>query len=274
MSRTLAQIRQTILDEKATHPELDNIDTTSNAAMWKLIVDVIAFCMWVQEQFWDLFRVEVDTVANESEAGVELWYQQMVKEFQYGDELVYNTTLRKYEYPVIDTTKQIITHCSVNDVATSATGQLRIKVKAGDQTSRRVLTNDEMLALQSYVRKRKFAGTNVSITSYVADLLLSNLTIYYDPQIPIATVMAAVQAAVENYVKNLPFNGIFSINKLEDIVQAVPGVKYVVIDEIKVKTGGSPYELVSVKYNPEAGDMDVDTDSTIYNALNYVPDAI
>ncbi len=60
--------------------------------------------------------------------------------------------------------------------------------------------------------------------SIPADVLNVGFDIYFDPIVPLVTVQANVQAAMDEFLSNLPFNGAFNITALTDAIQESEGV--------------------------------------------------
>lgn len=82
----------------------------------------------------------------------------------------------------------------------------------------------------------------VNISSQSADPLIIKMTVFRNPQILASNgdnILSAttIKEAVEAFISNLPFNGIFTRSALMDAIQAIDGVEAVYIDELKVRRG-------------------------------------
>jgi len=72
-------------------------------------------------------------------------------------------------------------------------------------------------------------------------------------------------------LKNIPFNGVFKINSLIDVIQAVQGVTDVTVGSIEAKYGALAYSPIVRTYTAQAGYIDIDPISPLSNTLNYSP---
>ena len=101
------------------------------------------------------------------------------------------------------------------------------------------------------------------------DLLRIEYTIVYNPIVPLAILQPNVYAAIENYISNLPFDGIFRVQHLYDAIQNVDGVVDIVVPSNAVKTRLSAIaQFVNIQTNhvPTYGYYKIDT--TAGNTLN------
>lgn len=96
------------------------------------------------------------------------------------------------------------------------------------------------------------AGVQTEVVSRTASKLRAHTKIFYDPLLPVATVKAAVIASISAYLARLEFDGQVYVARLEDAVQASPGVKNVKIVSVMVRVSapGTPVDRV---YETQAG---------------------
>jgi hypothetical protein len=106
----------------------------------------------------------------------------------------------------------------------------------------------------------KDAGVKLNITSGVADNLKADINIIYNPQVLTATGartdgadLSPIQKACAVFLKNLPFNGVFSIQKFEAAILAVDGVDDLQITSISARYGLLPFSSISIVYIPDSG---------------------
>lgn len=272
MARSITEIYDAIIAEKETQdslagllPDLDNANTLlenlssgSKVAVWRLWAFVTAVAIHVHEVAWDIFRLEVQAIAAASPAGTPPWYQAQFLLFQLGYELTY--IANRYVYAVDDPDARIITRCAIEE---RSDGALIVKVAKGEFAT--PLSAPEKAAVESYAAKIKFAGTRLAVTSLPGDLIAPNYIIYFDPIIPLGEVLTDVEAAVNAFFQNLPFNAEFRVTKLTDVIQAVTGViDPVVQGVVATPDGGSPVN-VDVRYVPASGYFQVVT------TFQYIP---
>lgn len=239
MARTVQEIYQNIVDEVNASPYLPNA-STSQSAIWRMFAGVVAIAIFVHESLWDIYRAQVEEYVNSSIPGTVRWYHEETLKFQYGDTLIYSD--RKFQYAAIDETKKIIKRCAVTEIA----GQVRIKIAKVSNGVPEPLLSAEKTAYELYINSIKFAGTNIAIINYQPDELDIELNIYYDAMvmkndgslISDPTVFP-VNDAVENYVANIVYGGVFSNTKLVDAAQLAQGVKDPLIASVKARAHGA-----------------------------------
>lgn len=280
MAKSIKDIYKEIVDEKdsltniqAIAPTGDSVDqlntdlnSGSKVSIWRLFAYLIALAHHTQQFLWDLFKVEIEAIVANAPTGTLPWYQLQVLKFQYGDTLTFFN--EKYIYPTIDESKKIVKLCAVED---RADGVVIIKVASLSNNLPTPLSTIEKTALEAYVFKIRFAGTKFSIVSTAPDLLKFLGTIFYDPTIPLSTVQQNVETAIDLYLKNLPFNGVFKINALIDVIQAVQGVTDVTVGSIEAKYGALTYSPITRTYTAQAGYISIDPSNPLSATLVYSP---
>lgn len=285
MARTIAQIYSDIVAYKdsqapisALAPSADteqqllaDLNSTSKVAIWRLWAYIVAVATFTHETLWDLFRVEVQAIADSAIVGTLPWYQGMVFAFQNGDTLTYNSTTGKYGYATINTANQIVKRCSVVE---QQDGVLAFKVaKLNGSGLPITLTSGEQTSLALYLKKVRFAGTRFTLISGNGDILKITATIYFDGVISDATIKANVAAAVTGFIGSLPFNGQFLLSKLIDTIQAVTGVYDVVLASVQTKQLlADPYATITRFHIPVYGYYVIDTTAgnTLADTLTFV----
>ena len=280
MARKLTEIYDSIIAEKNTmssltdlQPAIDNsqnlladLSSTSKVAIWRLWAFLTATAIWAHENLWDLFKAEIQAIVDAAVPGTSPWYRDQALAFQYGDSLIYLNN--KFQYFLIDPTKQIVTRAAIADRG----GQIIIKVAKGTTTPIKLddTPGTELDAFKSYIQDIKFAGTNIAIISRDADLLKISYDVYYDPLITKAVVQVNVEAAINAYIGNLPFDGYLILTKLTDAIQAAVGVVNPVITDAQAKYGLLPYSPIVVKYNANAGYLSIDPAFPLATQINYI----
>lgn len=263
MARTILQIYDQIISEKENQTSLSGLlpqgetsqnllnDLTSNSkvAVWRLWAYTVAVAIHIHEQYWDIFLTDIKELIRKAPTGTPAWYQRMILEWQYGDSLVWLNN--KYVFNPIDLAKRIVTACAVTE---RGDGVVIIKVAKGTETLTK-LTAVELQALESYVHKIKFAGTRIDVISIDPDQLTVNFDIYYDPITTLPIVKQNVQAAVDSYLKNLPFNGAFNITRFTDVLQQATGVVDPVYQQSSIQPHGGDLKMFTVETVPAAGHM-------------------
>jgi hypothetical protein len=276
MSRTIAEIYDEIIAEKENQtslagltpdPEtslglLNDLSSGSRVAIWRLWAYITAVAIWTHEQVFELFLEEAEAIAAAAPAGTARWYQKKVLEFQFGDSLQYVNN--QYVYDPIDPSARIVTRCAVQD-----RGDGVVVVKVAKDVTPTPLNSTEKTALEGYIAKIKFAGTRVAVLSQDADEIDLDYDIFYDPIVPLATLQARVQNAIDAYATNLEFNGEVRINKITDALQVVDGVVDPVFQAATGTPDGGGTSSIMVSYQPIAGHI-VYAD-TAANMFTFIP---
>ncbi|GAA4349761.1 hypothetical protein GCM10023185_06730 [Hymenobacter saemangeumensis] len=273
MARSIATIQAAIAADRATRPELAGLTSPSATAIYRLIEYLVAVSQWVQETLWDRFKADVDATIARAPAGTAAWYADQALLFQLNDPLVILPT-GKPGYAAGTTGERVVTRATAKE--NGSTGRLFIKVaKAGPRPGTLAPLDQltELVQLRGYFDRIKFAGTRLEVRSRQADRLRVAAKVYYDPLLPRATVQAAVVAAIENYLAKLEFDGLVYVAKLQDAIQAVPGVRDVQMLTVTAVTGASTAVPVVRVYETEAGYIvpDPTPGNTLADTLTFLP---
>lgn len=265
MARTIQQIKDEIILEKDSQTALAGLTSTSQTAIWRLWVFVIAAAIWAFEKLWDIYRAEVEVIAARAVPGVVAWYINRAKEFQYGYNLTFVNDVPGYA--TIDTVARIVTRAAVVE---KAEGGMILKVAKTSGPNVVPLSPAEMVAFAGYTNQIKFAGTKIDIISLNADLLRLTITVYYNPLYDLSTLQASVESAINTYLANVSFGGTIYISKLIDAVQLVKGVLDVVMNNAEAKTGANAYASFARVYTSLAGYSKIDNSFPLSSTINYV----
>ena len=281
MNRSLSDIYDEIIDEKqsltnlstllpsssAYFPDLlAELSSNSRVAIWRLIAYVVAFAIWTHEQVFELFKAQVEEIAAGAIPGTARWYFDRVLEFQYGEPLVYDNGI--YNYAGDNPALQIVKYCAIEERPDGVVVVKTAKDSNGDPLE---LASAELAALQSYLQQIKFAGTRLSVVSFAPDQLKVFYEIFYDPIVPLQDVQQEVELAIHSFVKNLPFNGRFNINKLTDQLQLLEGVTDPVFQSAEARYGALPYQAVTREYSSNAGSLEIDSSAPLSTTITYTP---
>ncbi len=268
MARTIAQIQQSIITAKQTDPVLSGLTSTSNTAVWLLWTYIVAVCQWVVENYYDAHKAEVDQIIATQRAHTLQWYVTRAKQFQYGVALPAESDT--YSLPSTDPAVAIISYAA----AVEMPGMVRLKVATQSGGALAPLTTTQLTAFIAYIQQIKDAGVRMQITSPAPDVLRLKLKIYYDPLVIDATGARIdgssaypVKDAVNAFLKNLPFNGLFVINNLIAALQAIEGVVIGVVDSADATYAALPFSPVTVEYAPDAGYMITDEAYLLSNVI-------
>ena len=275
MARTIDDIQTEQIAQVAADPILSaELTSTSKVAEWRLWTFVVATCIWTLEKLQDLFRLETDDKIASLKPHSLRWYAGKAKAFQYGYNLVDETDY--YNNEGIDeatvTDSKIVSYAAVVEQIRG----LRIKVAKNSGLDLGPLSSPELSAFVTYMGRVKDAGVKLLITSAAADSLKGVLDVYYNPLV-INSVGGRndgvssdpVRDAIKTYLKNLPFNGVFLLQNLVDVLQLVDGVEVIDIKEMQATYGALPYTAFRVQYIPDAGYLRIYNDADL--KLTFIP---
>jgi hypothetical protein len=261
---------------------LDEINSESKVAVWKLDLFIVAHSHYVQEKLWDEAKSEMQEIADNAIVGSTDWNEELIRSYQHGFNLVFNPNTYTYEYQ--DTTSQaaiaarIVSQVSVEETNVNPSG-LIIKVAKGEQPNLQPLDKtaggefDSLL--YSFIR-RKFAGVDQTLISDNGDDIKFRGDLYYDGSIPLADVKTAVEPAINAYLSSPQgkrFNGVFLRNGLIDKLQELVEVYDFHPSDIWCKRDiDTNYTTVDRSYEPYSGYFKPVTLGSWPNAseINYI----
>jgi hypothetical protein len=232
MARTITQIHNGMLSDIASN-EVLSIHLTSNSmyAIYRLFTFIIATAIFIFEYYLDNHYLEIDTkLANQKSCTVP-WYRTMALRFQYGFDLVTDTDYFDNGTATAEQIEasKIIKYAAVTEAQDSSRVILKI---AGEVNG--VLTDfddpAQVEAIEAYINEIRVAGVQVTIINYKADKLYLNLRIKRDVLVLNETGMNKLEGnypvneALQEFMKELKFNGELQLSLLIDKLQVIPGV--------------------------------------------------
>jgi len=232
MARSIQVIAKSMLEAKAADTNLSGLTSTSQTAIWRLWIFIVAACINIFEQLQDSFKIDLENISLGSIAGTPQWVRQKTFEFQYSATVpqVVSIVDNILQYPVIDDTLKVVTRCSV---LTGVSNTVSVKVAKAtsltDPTPIKLSAIEES-ALAAYWGVIGFAGINYNIINKDADLIGITAEVYYDGQYA-SIISSSVITALDNYLASIPFDGYVSVLGIEDAMQSVLGVSDVKITE-------------------------------------------
>jgi hypothetical protein len=268
MARTTAEIKTAMTEvfcKNATISELYGLDPDktfdeqfSKASLESILFYIVAFAIYTFEKILDLHKQEVTTIINELKPHTLRWYVNKTKEFRKGQPLIDDTDQYSDENltPEDIAKLQIVTYASAEE----RSGTLLIKVAKGSDNIEPLSKTDpsEFDALQEYLAEVKDAGVRIVLRSAEPDILLLNLTIHYNPmilQIDGKSLNGGepVLNAINNYIKNLPFNGEYRNADLIDILQRVEGVVIATLNSASSSFDNDSFNDIDILERPLSG---------------------
>jgi hypothetical protein len=267
MARSITEIRESIKQSFVANSELQTIygisgansidDEFSTVSLEAQFVEQMAVTSKIIEDLQDLHLKEVNQRISEMTPGTLFWYQKVALDFQMGYTLVWNNEKLTYEYYSIDEAAKIVKLCAVSEGA----GFLTVKLaKLSSSGFPEKLELYELTAFKIYFESVKYAGVIVNYISDDADKIRLKLKVYYNPSILNADGSLLtdpsrfpVVDAVNDYLRLMPFNGVFNVTSLIDSLQQVEGVVNPLFISASAQYGLHPFAPVIDYYRSNAG---------------------
>lgn len=225
----------------------------SKVSLEWIIFDIVSFAIWSMYQLWNIFKSEIETEMAQQKIHSKEWYRQKALDFQYGFSLIPGTDKYNninYTDEQIEASKVVKQAACIKLISGAGFGILRIKV-AGDDGNGNLtqLPPPQYEAVKHYfLRYVVDAGTQLTVTTGVADDLMLTLDVYYDALVLTptgerrdGTAETPVKDAIVDFLKSLEFNGALYVGDLVRAIRAVDGVELAKCKEARSKYGSYDY---------------------------------
>jgi len=196
-----------------------------------ILFDILSYSIYLLEQLFNQHQKEVDEQLYNQKSGRLPWYRFMALKFQYGFDLItdsdeYDNT--GYTAEQIETSK-IIKYSAVNDG--DIQGVIIVKIAGETDNKLAPITPEQQTSVEAYFNEIKYAGSRINVINFLPDILSLNIQIFRDPLVldsngtSIVNGGKPVETAINEFMKELPFDGELVLAHLVDKLQAVDGVK-------------------------------------------------
>ncbi len=240
MARKVSEIQKEILDAKANDARLNGLTSTSKSAIWRLFIYIIATVIGTLEKLFDVHAAEVYEKLAELKPHTTRWYHQKAMAFQYGFDLLPESD----NFDNTDKTDEQIAASKVIQYAALSERQnpskLVLKIATEKDGKLSELPQEIAEAFRSYMDEIKDAGVWLDVVNFKPDKLRLKLRIVRDKLVMksngehIINHNFPVNDTLERFVRNLPFDGKLSLQKLVDALQETDGVIDLSVDEAKI----------------------------------------
>lgn len=249
MARSTDDIVTLMDDQQASETGLSSLNNPSQTSIYQLFKKVVAQTLNYFEQLVDTKKDEIDQAILLAPPATGAWLQNKIFEFQYSASNPQIIQLIDYapQYTTVNEDLRVITRCSVT---TDLNREVNIKVAVSDPPT--ALGLPVYGALYAYIDKILPVGLYFNLINLTADQLYVEANVYYDGQY-IDVIQDNVEAAINSYLANLPFNGTVYISEVEDAIQSVTGVKDVRLTTIKARQDTVPLASAVVIYDITTG---------------------
>ncbi len=232
--RTPQEIYNELVQATQTDSQLQ--DLTFEPSSWnKALFWAFALQLYTHELFWTLFKKEVTDLIADQKVHTIKWYENLAKGFQMGYDLDWID--ERFKYAEVDEESQIIKHCAVVHVG----NKLRFKVATTDALGNtQPCDASQIIALKSYLQETKDAGVFIFVTSGSGDLIKLSVDVYFDPLVLssegnlLGGEESIVADTIEQWITAINFNGRLIVPKFQDMIEAIEGVKFAVVNSVEV----------------------------------------
>lgn len=274
---SVERFKNEMIAAKNAEENLIELNSNSKTSIWGLIFYCAAYAMDVLYQMYLLHRKEIDEKIANQKTHRLAWIQQMYLKFQYGFELKDESDQFDNDAATLEEIEaaKIIKYCAVNE--SSSSREVIIKIATETDNELAPLPQDKMEAVIEYTKRIKGAGVPYRVINYLPDRLKLNLRIYRDPLVlnangmDITTGKFPVEDALQEFMKELPFNGQLRLQDMANKLEQVKGVDLVSVDLaqscwINASTNNyGDWTTIDVRKIPESGYFKIED----FNGIRY-----
>lgn len=295
MFKTIIEIYNYIFELKNKNTILSEVDSSSKTSLWRQFLEVVSTAYWAFVNVRDLHDKETDVLIQEQKVPNQRWYRNKALSFQYGFDVIEDTDVFK---PTIQingedveatdeqiTASKVIKYCAVDRKIVNNRASLILKI-AGEENGEIIQASDEIKeSLKKWfeVDGAAAAGDLITYINYKGDILSFNVDVYINPLVLMSdgrhkiNLNYPVEDAIRTYLKNLPFNGEFDVQKFEAAILSTEGVLKLKTNKVESKwivpQGGDAdgyglFQPISVYKIPESGYFKVEDFKPLINYKN------
>ena len=240
MSRTIKEIYNEAVAERNRRLELAEFASDSKLSVMNGILWVVAAAIYSFETLLDVFAVDISEAINGRINGTPAYYANALLQYQQGDELTVREDGLAFGYPNVDESKRIITQVSYVESTDDRNldSKLILKVATGTKGNLSAIPPEDLVPINAYIGKLKFAGTRVEVISTKGDVLIPRLTVFHDGAVPESEIYDAIEEQLNAYMMEIDFDAAVYVSRLTDAVRRAEHVTDVHIDENAVPEQG------------------------------------
>ena len=258
-------------------PDLTFEDQFSAVSLENIIFSDVATAMWVMQQLFDRFKIDISAILDSQLSGTANWYAYKAMLFQFGMELVPETDY----YDNAGLTNEQIAVMRVVKYAAAVESRdksiLFLKIATDIAEKRQPLPVQQLTAFNKYLNAFQYAGVRVVVINDPADEMKLQIDIYYDPLVLDemgsrldGTNNTPVQDAIRNYLANLPFNGTYTNQALVDTLQVIEGVRIAEIKSAASRYGAyTEFTEINAREIAHAGHYQISDANMILKFITY-----
>lgn len=235
MARTIKQIYDEAVAERNKRLELSEFSSDSKLSILNGITWSFAAVIFSFEVLLDIFSIDISKVINNRINGTPTYYINALKQYQKGDELLVREDGLAFGYAEPDSTKQIVTQASYMESHSDVNldNKLILKVATGEKGNLHAIDIEELIMIQAYINKIKFAGTRIEVTSQEGDVLIPRVSVYYDGAVMESEVYDLIEESLNSFMQDIKFDSTIYVS---DIIAAIRTAEHVTDVYIDVNT--------------------------------------
>lgn len=232
MSRTIKQIYEQAVAERDRRLELREFGSDSKLSILNGILWVAAAVIYSFEVLLDTFALDISEVINNRISGTPAYYVRSLLQYQKGDELLVRDDGLAFGYASVDESKRLVTQATYAENLSddNLDAKLILKVATGQKGHLEAVGPQDLVLLNAYIARLKFAGTRVEVTSRKGDVLIPRITVFYDGAVRESEVLDAVESQLEQYMCSMNFDAAVYVSKVVAAIRAAEHVTDVYID--------------------------------------------
>lgn len=223
MSRTIKEIYNEAIAIRNKRLELSEFSNDSKLSIMNGITWVAASVIYTFETILDVFAIDISTTINNRINGTPTYYANALLQYQKGDDVTVREDGLAFGYAVVDETKRIITQVSYsyNTTDPNIDEKLILKIATGQKGNLSEIPQQDLILINAYMRKIKFVGTRIEVTSRKGDILIPRLSVFYDGAVLESEIYDSIEEKLNEYIMNIDFDaGIYVSRVLEAIKKA------------------------------------------------------
>ena len=208
MSRTIKEIYNEAVQERNRRLELTEFASDSKLSVMNGILWTVAAVIYSFETLLDVFAVDISEAINNRINGTPDYYANALLQYQQGDELTVREDGLAFGYAQVDETKRIITQVSYVESTDDSNldSKLVLKIATGTKGHLEAIPAEELVPINAYIGKLKFAGTRIEVISTKGDVLVPRLTVFYDGAVPEAEMYDSIETRIRDYIMGIDFD--------------------------------------------------------------------
>lgn len=226
MSRTIKQIYEEAITERNKRLELSEFASDSKLSILNGITWTFAAVVFSFESILDVFAIDISNVINNRINGTPTYYINALLQYQKSDELMVRDDGLAFGYANVDETKQIVTQASYMESSSDVNldNKLILKVATGEKGKLQSIPQEELMMIQAYINKIKFAGTRIEVTSQEGDVLIPRVSVYHDGAVLESEMYNKIEEKLNEYMMNIKFDSTIYVS---DIIAAIRSAEHV-----------------------------------------------